>query len=47
MSKNPKYRANPKNGHALVGVLYLTGLEFTCKTLDIAYQILKLKKHKF
>ena len=47
MKKHPEYYPQPDNRIALLNVIELNGLDFTVATLDAAYLILKLKKHKF
>lgn len=47
MKRHPEYHPNLKNSDAISGVLKLNDLDWTVQTLEAAYQILKLKKHKF
>jgi len=47
MEANPDYIRNVENGNAMYDVLIQNELPWTLETLQIAYRILKIRKHKF
>jgi hypothetical protein len=47
LKRHPEFCKNMENSKAMWAVIILNDLEWTVPTLEVAYQILKLQKHKF